>query len=138
MSHNPQDILDTILDRLKTLASTETVVGDPVKVGDVTILPMIKISIGFAAGGGEGEIKDKNGHGMGGGGGGGASVSPVGFITYDGKQVKFVSVSKGKIDTLIDTVPEVLRKLGIIRKGDGAERECDNGGEKEHAEESDA
>ena len=137
MSHNPQDILDTILDRLKTLASTETVVGDPVKVGDVTILPMIKITVGFAAGGGEGGVEDKHGHGTGGGGGGGASVSPVGFITYDGKQIKFVSVSKGKIDTLIDTVPEVLRKLGIVRKDDKAKRECGEGGEKERAEESD-
>lgn len=120
MSHSPQDILETIIERLRKLASTETVIGEPVTVGDVTILPVIRVSVGFAAGGGEGmgtsDKSDKSsGEGRGGGGGGGASISPVGFIVYDGQKVQFVNVSKGKIDSLIDTVPELLNKLGISK-----------------------
>ena len=136
MSHNPQDILDTILGRLRSLASTETVVGEPLTVGDVTILPVIKISVGFAAGGGEGSKEDdKPGHGAGGGGGGGATVSPVGFITYDGEKIKFVGVSKGRIDSLVESVPDLLKKLGITRK-DGKEK-AEKESKEEHERDTD-
>ena len=121
MSHNAQDILDTILSRLRTLASTETVVGEPLTVGEVTLLPVIKITVGFAAGGGEGSSGDrKTGQGFGGGGGGGATVTPLGFIAWDGQQVRFIGIGKGRIETLVETVPELLRKLGITKKGEPA------------------
>ncbi len=119
MSHKAQDILDTILSRLHTLASTDTVVGEPLTVGEVTLLPVVKISVGFAAGGGEGSTGDKSsGSGFGSGGGGGATVSPVGFVAWDGHQLRFIGIGKGKIEMLMETVPEVLRKLGIIKKGE--------------------
>ncbi|MFH0764821.1 MAG: spore germination protein GerW family protein [Calditrichota bacterium] len=123
MSHNPEDILNTLLARLREMANTETIVGEPVTVGDVVILPVIKFSVGFAAGGGEGSIEQtKSGKGAGGGGGGGASVSPVGFIVYDGEKVQFLNVAgKGKIETLIETVPDLLKKFGITKKGHGKE-----------------
>ena len=119
MSNQTKDILETILDKLRNLASTETVIGDPVEIGNMTILPVIKISVGFAAGGGEGSMEEtKNAKGTGGGGGGGASVNPVGFIVIDGDDVKFIGIGKGKIEMLFETVPEVLRKLGITSKGE--------------------
>jgi len=116
MGHNPQELLDTILGRLRSLASTETVIGEPVKIGKLTLLPVIKLSVGFVAGGGEGsggKEKSTSGSGVGGGGGGGATVSPIGFISWDGENVKFISVGKGKIESLVQTVPEVLKKLGV-------------------------
>ncbi|MBM3329104.1 MAG: sporulation protein [Calditrichaeota bacterium] len=118
---NAQEIIDTILSRLKGLASTETVVGQPVTVGNVTLLPVIKVSIGFAAGSGEGSGGDEKrgqGSGGGGGGGGGASVQPVGFLAYDGEQIRYIPVGKGKLDALLDTVPEILQKLGIAKGKD--------------------
>lgn len=117
MSIPSQDILDTILTRLRSLASTETVVGEPLQVGEVTILPVIKISVGFAAGGGEGSREEgKGGKGLGGGGGGGATVNPVGFIVLDGRDVRFISIGKGKLEALFETVPDLLNKLGIKKK----------------------
>lgn len=115
MSENAQGILDTILDRLGELASSETVIGDPVTVGDIIILPVIKISIGFGAGVGQGNTEHKNDQ-SGGGGGGGASVKPVGFLVWDGSEVKFVNVAgKGSLDSLIDLVPDLLKKFGLSR-----------------------
>ncbi len=116
MAHNPQDLLDTILDRLKSLASTETIIGEPVKVDNMTLLPVIKLSVGFVAVGGEGSAakeKSSPASGVGGGGGGGASVNPVGFICWDGENVKFIGVGKGKIESLVETIPEVMKKFGI-------------------------
>ncbi len=141
MSHNPRDIIDTILDRLHSLVNTETVVGDPVELGDVTILPVIKVSIGFAAGGGEGTREDsKNEHakegGGGGGGGGGASISPIGFITYDGQKVRFIGVSKGKIDSLVESVPELIKKFSKGKK-DGKEKAKEKDRDSHHHDKDD-
>ena len=120
MSNNAQDILDTILGRLKSLASSETVVGNPVQVGDITVLPVVKVSVGFAAGAGEGGSGEKSalGQGSGGGGGGGASVTPVGFITYDGSEIKFVPVGKGTFDAILESVPEIIKKFSSRGKDD--------------------
>ena len=119
MSTQTKEILETILEKLRSLANTETVVGDPVQVGEVTILPVIKIAVGFAAGGGEGSGDEGKGpKGLGTGGGGGASVNPVGFIVLHDKSVRFVGIGKGKFEALFETVPELLNKLGI-RKKDG-------------------
>ena len=122
MAHNAQDILDTILSRLKALAATDTVIGEPVKLDGVTILPVIKVSFGFAAGGGEGGSGgEKAATGMGGGGGGGALITPVGFIIHESDAVRFVSISKGGIETLVESIPEILKKFGIGgKKGDPA------------------
>ncbi len=46
------EIIDTSLQKIKELAHTETIVGDPISLpGGVTILPVSKISMGFASGG---------------------------------------------------------------------------------------
>ena len=70
-----EDVIRTMLHELREIVKTETVVGEPLVVGDVTIVPVSKISFGFGAGGGQGE-KDDGGSGTGGGG----SVQPVAFI----------------------------------------------------------
>ncbi len=116
MSNTTQEILDTILERMRALATTETVVGEPVTVDNITLLPVIKLSVGFAAGGGEGKgdaNKDKSGSGNASAGGGGASINPVGFIAWDGENIKFVGVGKGKMDAFFETLPEMLKKVGI-------------------------
>ena len=116
MSQSTKDILDTILDRMRTLATTETVVGQPVTVDKLTLLPVIKLSVGFAAAGGEGKgEKDKShaGTGTASAGGGGASITPVGFIAWDGEAVRFVGVGKGKMDALFETIPDMMKKFGI-------------------------
>jgi len=117
MSNTAQDILDTILEKLHNMARTETVIGDPVEVSGTTILPVIKVSIGFGAGGGEGGKDDsKSGKGIGGGGGGGASISPIGFIVVDDQGPRFLGMGKGKFESLFEAVPDLLRKFGITRK----------------------
>ncbi|MBM3327802.1 MAG: hypothetical protein FJY65_12690 [Calditrichaeota bacterium] len=84
------------------------------------------MSVGVAAGAGEGGGSDPakgQGQGSGGGGGGGANVTPIGFITYDGKDIRFIAIGKGKLDALIETVPELIKKIGLAKssKGKGTE-----------------
>jgi len=75
-----------MLGELKSTLKSETIIGDPITVGEVTIVPVTKISFGFGAGGDNGNKKNA----FGGGSGGGASVEPVAFIVITGKEAKIL------------------------------------------------
>jgi uncharacterized spore protein YtfJ len=111
--NNVVDILKGVVGELKEVANSETVIGDPVTVGNRTVIPVMKISFGFGAGGGQGEESGKAG--FGGGGGGGARIEPAAFIIMDEKGVSLLPAAKGKWDTLIDTIPGIAKKLSALK-----------------------
>lgn len=106
------DTLATLLDKVKALAKTETVVGDPIEVKDTTLIPISKISIGFATGGGEhGTENNKSG---GDGAGGGISVIPIAVvIVKEGKESKLLWLEKenSSVNKLLDLVPGILDRI---------------------------
>jgi len=104
------DILKGVVGELREVAKSETVIGDPITVGDRTVIPVMKISFGFAAGGGQG-TDEKRGSGFGGGGGGGARVEPAAFIIIDRDEIRVLSAVKGKWDALLEAIPEVAKKI---------------------------
>ncbi|MFN3821586.1 MAG: GerW family sporulation protein [bacterium] len=127
MTQNLTDIVDVLLSKLRTIATSETVVGQAVTVGNLTVIPVVKVSIGFGVGVGEGlprEGEKGRAMGSGGGTGGGLSVTPIAFITYDGEQVKLLSITKGRWESVVESIPEALKQLGIVKpKKDAAEKE---------------
>ena len=128
MSENKlTDLIDTSLEKIKQFAESETVVGSPITVGDVTIVPVSKISMGFASGGidynGKKEPVSKATN-FGGGGGTGVNVSPVAFLVIhsDGRVevlpiVNDSNDSVEKITSLIERSPEILGRLKDVFKG---------------------
>ena len=108
-------LLSSIIDELKQIAASETIVGKPVVLGDKSIVPVTKLMVGFGVGGGEGE-SDKKGQGFGGGGAGGARVEPVGFIVIGEDKVSFLPTKPGKFEGLIDAIPDVLDKVKALKK----------------------
>jgi len=125
------EILESIVGELKDISKSQTVIGDPIKVGDKAVIPVVKISVGFGAGGGQGEATDKGG-GFGGGGGGGARIEPSAFIIIDGDKVSMLSAKPGKLDALIEAVPGLFGKLKNMRskmkddKAEESETKTDN------------
>lgn len=114
MSENKvSEILKDIVGELKNIATSQTVVGDPITVGEKTVIPVVKISVGFGAGGGQGEKGDQSG--FGGGGGGAAKIEPSAFIIIDDKKISLLSAKPGKLDALIDAVPGLFGKIKDIR-----------------------
>lgn len=108
------ELLKDIVGELKNIASSQTVIGEPITAGNKTVIPVVKISVGFGAGGGQGETPDKGG-GFGGGGGGAAKIEPTGFIIMDDDKVQMLSAKPGKLDALFDAVPGLFGKLKDIR-----------------------
>ena len=125
------EVITGIVGELRKVASAESVIGQAVTVGGKTVIPIVRISVGFGAGGGEGE-KDKSSGGFGAGGGGGCIVEPAAFIIMDESGISLLPAKPGRIDSLVEAIPGVINKIiGIKSKikksgdgnkaGDGAE-----------------
>ena len=110
MENQLAELIGTIMGELKEISKTETIVGEPVRLGDKMVVPVTKLSLGFAVGGGEGKAPEK-GSSFGGAGGGGAKVEPVGFIVIQEDNVSFLPTKPGKFEGLIDAIPAVINKV---------------------------
>ncbi|HON11862.1 MAG TPA: spore germination protein GerW family protein [Chitinispirillaceae bacterium] len=108
------EVIKTALDQIQSIAKTETVIGDPIKAGDVTLIPVSRISIGFAAGGGG---KDQK-FGTGAGTGGGININPIAFITITGDKVQVLPVEPGEpcINKIMSLAPDIMSKISKYLK----------------------
>ena len=113
MENQLTELIGTIMGELKEISKTETIVGEPVSLGKKMVVPVTKLSLGFAVGGGEGKAPEE-GSSFGGAGGGGAKVEPVGFIVIQEDNVSFLPTKPGKFEGLIDAIPAVINKVKDI------------------------
>jgi uncharacterized spore protein YtfJ len=104
-----------IAGELERIATTKTVVGDPITAAGKTIIPISKISLGFGAGGGEGKKENESGYG--GGGGAGAKIEPVAFIMISEEEARIFRVSERGDGSLLSSLPELLPELMDKLKG---------------------
>lgn len=108
-------MVHTMLERLQLTLRSETVIGDPITVGNKTIIPVTKVTFGFGAGGGE---KQKEAD-FGGGSGGGATIEPVAFICISGDDVSLMAFRETETiyDKLLDakTYDRLIESFKKIR-----------------------
>ncbi len=103
--------VEVIFDKLENFLKTKTVVGEPIKVGETTIVPFINLTFGLGTGGGTGN-DDKGVGGSGGGGGTGAKISPTAVLVIQGDKVELLPIKKsGGLDKLVDMVPGIIEKI---------------------------
>ena len=114
------DLLGISIDKIKEMADVNAIIGEPIKLPDgTTIIPVSKVSYGFASGGSDLPSKyDKDL--FGGGAGAGVSIKPEGFlvISPDGS-AKMVSMegSNDPISNAIEKAPAIIEKIsGFISK----------------------
>lgn len=114
------DIIKTSLDGIKSFTDMESAIGNPIQTpSGVTVIPVSKVSIGFATGGldfgAKKIIRDQN---FGGGGGTGVSITPMAFLTV-GKnaEINLIPISGSSVNgidhalTLIERSPEIIQKI---------------------------
>ncbi len=121
-------IIDTALGKIRSVADSNTVIGEPIRLNDnVTVLPFSKVSVGFAAGGADYDTKAVRPDGkknFAGGNGAGVAVTPLGFIIVNGTDVQVVDLKNpgnGQelspltqavegLSVIIDKIPEIVAK----------------------------
>ena len=113
------DIIRTSLDGIKSFTDMESAIGTPIQTpSGVTVIPISKVSIGFATGGLDyGAKKLTSSQNFGGGGGTGVSITPIAFLTV-GKdaEVNLIPIAnfQSGIDralSLIERSPEIIEKI---------------------------
>ena len=127
--HPIDGLMASAMNSIKEMVDVNTIIGSPVNIPDGTvIIPISKVSFGFAAGGSEFSTKKEDKLPFGGGSGAGVTINPVGFLVVGNGTVKFISVDQqSATDKLVDYVPEALDKIqGMINNKKPKEKKYEN------------
>ena len=124
MEHPIGSLMETTMEKIKEMIDVNTIIGEPITSPDGTlIIPVSKVSYGFAAGGSDLPTKKENKDCFGGGSGAGVTIQPVAFLTVYQGDVRLVSVDReeGTADKLVNMIPDVLKKVKGVFKKDKSE-----------------
>lgn len=139
MSHPIEGLMNTAMSSIKDMIDVDTIIGEPISTGiDTLIIPISKVSFGFAAGGSEFKGETINEYSkrekeeqvqyrlpFGGGSGAGVNIEPVAFLVVSNGIVKLLPVTHDSyVDKLIDYVPDLLDKSGDFIKNLKDKNKC--------------
>ena len=126
MSEHPiEGLMTTAMNSIQDMIDVNTIIGEPIETSNnIVIIPISKVSFGFAAGGSEfkGETVDEYRKRekeeevqyrlpFGGGSGAGVTINPIAFLVIQGENVKLMPVNySSSIDKLLDYIPDLLDK----------------------------
>lgn len=106
-----EELMGKVTDFIKSEAKSETVVGEPFKLGEFTCVPVIKVGLGFGSGGGEG-VESKGRKGEGAGAGGGVGIQPIGFLVTKGDEISFLEAGNTHgLAAAFEKVPDLIEKF---------------------------
>ena len=100
------DNAEAVFKGMNTFLTTKTVVGEPIIVGDTTIVPLVDVSCGMAAGTFDNTSKSNGGGGM------SAKISPTAMLIIQEGRTKVVNIkNQDAITRLLDMIPDLVNKI---------------------------
>lgn len=134
MSEHPiNNLMNETMEKIKHLVDANTIVGAPIETRDgTTIIPISRVSFGFASGGAD--YMSKHGREQtsaplcfGGGGGAGVTVTPVAFVVVDQGGARILPINAQAdttVDRLVEMIPDAVSKVSNFfgsrkNKGEG-------------------
>ncbi|MGN0240620.1 MAG: GerW family sporulation protein [Candidatus Weimeria sp.] len=110
----------SLLEGMNSNFSTKSVVGDPVQVGDTTIIPLVDISIGMISGSFNGEKNSNSAGGV------GVKAKPQSVIVIKDGSVRLMDIgTRSGMEKLLDLVPDFIDMFKGKNKGKASEKEED-------------
>lgn len=117
-NHPIETLMKATMENLRNMIDVNTIVGTPMESTDgSTIIPISKVSFGFASGGSEfcakNEKKDTNSnYPFGGGAGAGVSLKPAAFLVIKENSVRLMPLDyQNTYDKIIDTAPQIFELI---------------------------
>ena len=119
MSERPiEGMMNTTLEKIRQMVDVSTVVGEPIALPDgTTVIPVSKVSYGFASGGSDIRSKHPSESGyFGDGAGAGATVTPVALIVSKDGQLRIQQVEPytSAMDRAVAVLPDIVEKIGAL------------------------
>ena len=120
MNHPLPDMMSNTMNKIREMVGANAIVGDPIVLGDnVTIIPISKVSFGFAGGGSDfvpksGSASDAP---FGGGSGAGVNITPIAFLVYKDDNIRLMPIAapaSNTVDRILDQAPELIDRIGGI------------------------
>ncbi len=109
-------ILSTTIEKVRQLVDVSTIVGEPIALSnEITVIPVSKVTYGFASGGSDFPSKN-NVQLFGGGGGAGITINPVAFLILKNGEVtlKHITSNDNAAERLVNMVPDVIDKVNDV------------------------
>ena len=125
MEKSANSILKTTIEKVRDLVDVSTIIGDPINLPDgLTIIPVSKVTYGFASGGSDFPSKN-NVELFGGAGGAGITINPVAFLVVkDGDvTIKHIVSNDNAVERAVSLVPEMFDKVTNLAKKKKADSE---------------
>ena len=123
--HPIQGLMNITMDKVRAMADANTIVGKPITTDDgTTILPVSKVSFGFASGGTDFDGKNQANKDMfGGGSGAGVNIQPVAFLVIKDGCVRTIQLAdtSNSIDRALNMLPELIDKVSALVKKEAPE-----------------
>ncbi len=130
MSEHPiEGLMITAMNSIKDMIDVNTIIGEPIETSNnVVIIPISKVSFGFAAGGSEFKGETINEYSkkeeeeqvqyrlpFGGGSGAGVNINPIAFLVVQANNVKLLPVCHSSaVDKLLDYMPDAIDKVNNL------------------------
>lgn len=114
--HPIQGLMGTTMEKIKEMVDVNTIIGEPIVTQDgTTIIPVSKVSFGFASGGSDIPNKQSK-EAFGGAGGAGISIQPLAFLVVTHGTVKLLQMTLGQntANNIINMVPDVVDRIGAL------------------------
>ena len=112
MSQTLPNMLENTIAKIREMVDVNSVIGEKIVVGDTTIIPVSKVSVGFGGGGSD---FTKGNDAFGGGAGGGVKVNPICFLIVSGDgSVRMMPVpmpANSTPDRIVEMIPDTLDKI---------------------------
>ena len=131
-NHPIEELMVTAMNSIKQMIDANTIIGEPIKaLNNTVIIPISKVGFGFAAGGSEFNDETLNSYNkkekeehikyrlpFGGGSGAGVNISPVAFLIVQNDNVKLLEASHSSVlDKIVEYIPDAVEKInGIIKR----------------------
>ncbi|MDD2968776.1 MAG: GerW family sporulation protein [Lachnospiraceae bacterium] len=104
--NNMNGVVDSLIKGMETFLSSKTVVGEPTKIGDTIIVPLVDVTFGVGAG------ASTNGNKNGSGGGMSGKMTPSAVLVIKNGQTKLVNIkNQDTITKVLDMIPDLVDKF---------------------------
>ena len=119
MSENQLNgFLGVTMDKIKEMVDVNTVIGDPIPTQDgTTVIPISRVSYGFASGGTDLPSKAQPNKGLfAGGSGAGITITPIAFLAVKNGSVRILQIEPffSPVDRALEKIPDVMDKLNAL------------------------
>lgn len=129
MQINPiEGLMDTTMNSIKDMIDVNTIVGKPIEIDNGVIIPLSKVTFGFASGGSEFNSETIDNYNrkeseesieyklpFGGGSGAAVNISPIAFLVVQKESVKLLPIDhSSSVDKLLDYVPDIMEKANNL------------------------